>query len=350
MTTQVNAIGTTQEASNWDSSLKVIGLGEFLKMNLNDPTWLVEGLIPEPSTTILYGPGGARKSWFAQSMAIALASGEDFLGKFQVSKQRRVLYVQSESSTRGLRDRLLKLARGYGVTSEDLDRYSGIITNQEIDLSDDGFEQLTSVLEKARGEGRPFEFMVIDPLVDFHTADENDNGEMSRVVTGFRKLRDHYELNSLILHHTNKSNFYTGSNKARGASSIITSMDGRWSVRTGTGGWSSIDSLFLKEHEAAKPFQFRIHDLGDAVRLEYRPGAQKSIDKQSQENGYKEQIVEFVRKNGEIDRKQAKELIGRGQSMANSLLEEMSSGDRPKLQSDYELHGRTWKYVYRLKK
>ena len=60
---------------------------------------------------MIYGWRGGGKTWFAQSLAYAIATGGKFL-KWDTRRARGVLYVDGEMPAVAMQDRLLKLAAG----------------------------------------------------------------------------------------------------------------------------------------------------------------------------------------------------------------------------------------------
>lgn len=77
---------------------------ELLDLDVPEPKWLVEGVLPE-GVSILAAPPKAGKTMLALNLAIALATGGMALGK-QPVEQIGVLYLALEGSTGGLKRRL----------------------------------------------------------------------------------------------------------------------------------------------------------------------------------------------------------------------------------------------------
>ena len=66
--------------------------------------WAVPGLLPE-GMTILVGPPKAGKSWFIGNILLGVAAGAYAVGKLQVGKARRVLYLALEDGDRRMQSR-----------------------------------------------------------------------------------------------------------------------------------------------------------------------------------------------------------------------------------------------------
>ena len=84
----------------------------FMGQEMGDPKWLIEGLWCAGSQGILGGEPKTSKTTLALAMAVAVASGENFLGReeFPVGDPGPVLVVQEENSPWMVQDRLKKLA------------------------------------------------------------------------------------------------------------------------------------------------------------------------------------------------------------------------------------------------
>jgi len=69
---------------------------------------LIHRILPE-GTTVVGASAGVGKTWFGLSMAKALATGEKFLGTFEVPERLKVLYLIPEQGDRSLRTRMDRL-------------------------------------------------------------------------------------------------------------------------------------------------------------------------------------------------------------------------------------------------
>lgn len=88
-------------------------LDEFIASVQDEPEWLVDGLIPASSWSILGGPPKTFKSMFAQNLAIAVAAGAKFFGR-QVLDPGPVVYVLEEGVGKSFAARLASMREFYG--------------------------------------------------------------------------------------------------------------------------------------------------------------------------------------------------------------------------------------------
>ncbi len=92
---------------------------EDLFAELGEPPWVSQELAMQPGAPwMLSGHSGRGKSWILTDICIAIASGLTW-GPFQV-KPGKIRWLHLEGSSRDLKDRVQKLARGRNVTADHL--------------------------------------------------------------------------------------------------------------------------------------------------------------------------------------------------------------------------------------
>jgi hypothetical protein len=89
-------------------AIEIITAAELQTMQLPEPKWAVDGIIPE-GLSLLAGKPKLGKSWLALNLALAVATGGVALGSISVERGD-VLYLALEDTKRRLRDRINKLA------------------------------------------------------------------------------------------------------------------------------------------------------------------------------------------------------------------------------------------------
>ncbi|CCF83209.1 AAA family ATPase [Nitrolancea hollandica] len=165
-------------------TFEILEGANMLSMSFDEPQWLVDGLIMAPSVNLLAGDAGTNKSWLAQTLALSLATGKDFLGLFPVRNPARVLYIQTESSKRGYVTRFQRLAKGLGVNPWDIPGKLDSVTNQPFMM--DNSEHMDWVASV-----KP-DLVIFDALRDFHGYEENSSSEMRPIIQALRWLRDEH--------------------------------------------------------------------------------------------------------------------------------------------------------------
>jgi RecA-family ATPase len=82
----------------------------------------------------------------------------------------------------------------------------------------DGFEGSTNGLATLRDMAAGARLLVIDPLRQFHSGDENDSWVMTSVVQSLQSIASEHKCAVLAAHHTNKAATVNGSGDRAGAS------------------------------------------------------------------------------------------------------------------------------------
>ncbi len=217
------------EEADLDNELPYITL-EKLYVEKMEERPIAKGFLEEQEQTIIYAPGGTGKSLASLHLALFagaspdLANGTDLpllWGQFPVPKPRTTLFLQSENSKRATHSRIHKMVTGtpeFGVALANI-----FCPNIHGDIrmagyfSDEGFR--SKIIDLIRTiedkETVKVDLMVVDPLISFHEADENDNSRMRSTLDWLAETANEAEVTPIVIHHANKEE------GIRGASSIV---------------------------------------------------------------------------------------------------------------------------------
>lgn len=176
-------------------------------------TWLVNELIPAGALTVMSASPGSYKTWLLLSTAIAVAEGSNLFGEFEV-QQGRVLIIDEETGESQLKDRLLKLGANKDLPINFLSR-KGFATSEE---------NMDELLLDARAY--EVKLVIVDTLVNIHSGDENNPGDMTEVFKQLRRLAD-VGIAVIVAHHNRKSGSRVGNSgeEMRGSSGILAAVD-----------------------------------------------------------------------------------------------------------------------------
>src|SRR5450830_842647 len=222
-----------------NAQISVDSVGDLIAAANQPDIWILEGLVEEGDQVVLCGAPKAGKSLMASQIALAAASGGDFLG-WKAPIARRVLYVNLELRPKRFGRRLIAQVGDV----KHLAAYSNLKTInclRTLDIRD--FKQCEAFADKVKALG--VDLVIWDVLARMHGADENDNPSMRAVMHSIRVAsadRAH-----IILHHMRKAsagqeNVNLGAAGMRGASSIHGEADLVMSlhVRSGQGARFSV--------------------------------------------------------------------------------------------------------------
>lgn len=228
-------------------------LFELVK-NLKPPTWLIRDILTEGAVGFIAGQPKSFKSWAALDMALSVASGQPFLGYFNIEKPGAVLYIQEEDSGPLVKTRLGKiwpakmgdkiaLEEGHIVwlPSQDVQGFPDIdaYIGQTVTISDEGWQAwLDETLENKKAiDGVGYKLLVMDPLM-MMAGDVEENRAQEMTTKIFRPLKELARKHNVaiqMVHHMRKGDPKQGNQ--RGGQMLLGSVANH--------AWAE-DSLYFK--------------------------------------------------------------------------------------------------------
>lgn len=189
------------------------------------PSILGDEVIGCRSFTLLTGQEGIGKSLLVLQLAYHVAAGIDFLG-FTVPRAHKVLLIQKELPERSLQERGIAQLNGRLAPPS----LHIVPTAGGVHLSG-GILHPHTLEEWLRVE-RP-DLLILDPLVEFHNANENAAHEMAATILRPLERWKAQGTSVLLVHHHGKPNEEhprSGSSLARGSSTIAGSADAHFQL------------------------------------------------------------------------------------------------------------------------
>ena len=186
--------------------------------------WLVHGFMPRGTVLMWASDYGVGKSLLAYDLAIAIATGQPFLGFPCV--QGPVLYFDEENARSFAHERVYKLGQGREVKQLD-----GIFLLHLQQMMARTVRDWSRDMAEATERVRPA-LVVIDTLSSFYggpgLGKENDASMMKGLLAVLRASSLKYGGTLLILHHIPKDPMQRRS--PRGSGAIGGDVDGYWSL------------------------------------------------------------------------------------------------------------------------
>ncbi len=188
------------------NAVPLVNAHELTQRDIPPPDWLVDSIIPGRGCTVLGGEPKTGKSQAVIDLALAVAqaiAGHDearFLGhRVNVGDHGGgVLLIDAETDEFHLRDRLLRFARGRGMSAEQLKPVNVIRTGGSHLDEPHYFDRVFATVRYLRPR-----LIAVDPLVEMHTRDENSEA-LKVVLQALRKLQEAAEASLVLTHHTGK--------------------------------------------------------------------------------------------------------------------------------------------------
>ncbi len=231
--------------------------GDQLGTEYEAPDELVEGLMTIGQLIVLYGDSNSGKTFFAISIATAIATGTECYGR--KTDPGLVIYLASESPG-SVRSRLQAIKKYYGCSLENLamvpvplNFYTG---------PQDANDIIELVREVERSKGKKVRLIIGDTLARMSAgANENSGEDMGPVMARFDYVAVATGAAVMIIHHTGKDS----AKGARGWSGIRAHIDTEIEISAQEGG-SRIASI-TKQRELpsrgdAIPFRLDIVEMG----------------------------------------------------------------------------------------
>ncbi len=176
--------------------------------------FLLEPLIHEKSTTLIYAWTNVGKTWFALCMGVMVAQGGTLFGRWRARKPLRVLYVDSEMDDDSMRERLRLISRmrfdGRRVRRERL-RNLTYISRKRSHADADAFKKDTIAFVATTGVS----LVILDNLTAF--TQHNDSAKAWEDIHVWIDCLKDKGCAVLIVHHENKQGGQRGTSATTNA-------------------------------------------------------------------------------------------------------------------------------------
>lgn len=194
--------------------------------------WIVRGVAARGYTSLLIAPTSTGKSMATLQLALDVAAGRESTLGVAIVEPVKVWLINNEDSAEDLERRRAAAMLQSGISHPDIagrlfinGAGNGLKIarrNRMGSMVAGDIEGLVSAV-KAEGIG----LVIVDPLVETHDGDENNNQEMGAVAGLYRRIAEETGASVFIVHHGGKAfgELKPGDiNASRGASSLVSSV------------------------------------------------------------------------------------------------------------------------------
>ncbi len=207
-----NNENNTNFAENQENNMdcRIYSLKTFMELDLPKSNIILDPIITERSLAMLYAYRGVGKSFFAMSLALAVATGDKFL-RWKAPNPQKVLYVDGEMPANMLQERFRKISNlneaddyteNLEIFATDLQPFSTInISNTEMQ------KEITAIIEK-----KGIKLLILDNLSTLTTLDELDAASWNVIQEWLITLRKK-GVAVIIIHHAGKTGTQRGISK-----------------------------------------------------------------------------------------------------------------------------------------
>ncbi len=188
--------------------------------------WVVEGLIPTGSVTMISGDGGLGKSLLAAQLQIAAALGVPWLGRETANIRSVALYCEDDEDE--LHRRMKDIAEHYEADLND-ERLAGAMFMSRVG-AENSMVDFKSVFDRDTGERKALwevsetyldvidwarqqhaQLLILDSLHDFFHGNENDRAMTRYFVNQLRVIAQEIEGAVVVLSHPSVAGMASGS-------------------------------------------------------------------------------------------------------------------------------------------
>jgi len=202
---------------------------EWAEQDISPRPWIAKGYLMRGAVSVLSGPGSAGKSSLVVAWSIALALGQRW-HRFYPVQPLKVMIYNVEDDKDEQRRRFSAALRQFERTPKEVaaniirvgPNSTGTLLRRDPISGRLKITSAMQALEELIKQHKP-DVVVLDPLVELHDSEENDNTSVRAVMARFRSVAIDYNLALLLIHHARKgaSGHAGDPDSLRGASSIV---------------------------------------------------------------------------------------------------------------------------------
>jgi hypothetical protein len=150
---------------------------------------------------LIAGAPKVGKSRFALSMLAAASCGGKFLGQ-QFAKPMKCVWLQAEIRSGFLKERLEPISRTLDESELGLMRSNLLMSGRlRLDvMNNTDMEQIIKAVEVSKPD-----ILCVDPIINFSSANENDNQEVHALLSRCDWIGETYDCAIVLLHHCGKN-------------------------------------------------------------------------------------------------------------------------------------------------
>jgi hypothetical protein len=215
-----------------------------------DPDWLVEGLVPQAATILIFGPSGAGKSFYVLDQLLSISQGIPFFGR--TTQPGPVVYVAAEGQG-GIKNRVAAWALAHG--HPELASAFFILGPVDLTKGDEVEAFIAAVREKLPTA------VAFDTLAQCSSGDENAAEDMKLFLRGIGRIHRELQATVILVHHSTKAkaSVERGSSVLRAAADVVIRLDTKGQV-------ISVTNDKQKDDEPAPRLALRLRPVSLPVR------------------------------------------------------------------------------------
>lgn len=200
------------------------------------PPETIQGVLRSGEKLVLTGPSKAGKSFALIQLAVALATGSWWMGRFKCSTQR-VVYINLELTKANAAVRLLDVWKELRKDSKEGLENLSIWNLRGSLVSTDAM--VDSIIKRHRSMANPPTYYIVDPIYKINAGDENAAKDVNELLREFDRLCKETDANLVYAHHHAKGSQFGKRALDRGSGSGVIGRDADAAI--------DLDFLFVPE-------------------------------------------------------------------------------------------------------
>ena len=192
-------------------------------LDMEDPEWLIDEMVAEKSTTMVYGPWGLGKSFMVLDMILSATHLPEWLGGRAINKPLKTLYVVAEGAAWwGKRLQAYRYAKG------EFDQDMVLWYPKPVNLWTPGKDKGDIPALKETLEKHEPDIVVFDTWVRCTAAfgmNEDKATDTAITLRNLDEIRDEYGVTPIIVHHPTKEGKFRGSGNLGASVERIISLE-----------------------------------------------------------------------------------------------------------------------------
>jgi len=201
-----------------DNEVKSIPIIHIADVKYMPIEFQIDKIWPINSVGFMSGQPGICKTWLSWDIAVSIASGTKLFGLYQCKKGKVLAFNAEDNPAMITRPRIEAFGRHKNLNIRELDL--SLLNIPSIFLNDTGTQKQ---FETTVSQNKP-DFIILDPLRNVHSLDEDKATEMSaRLLHFLREINRKYSCSILIVCHDKKPSKGNGQDRAsqvRGTSAL----------------------------------------------------------------------------------------------------------------------------------
>ncbi|MBZ5538233.1 MAG: AAA family ATPase [Acidobacteriia bacterium] len=244
--------------------LRAVKAGEFLAMDIKPREMLLDPILPVQGLAMIHAKRGAGKTHLALGIAIAVASGRDFL-RWKAPKPRRVLFIDGE-----LPASLLQVWTAEAVAALGADEVCDNVSIITPDLQEFGIRDLATLEGQAAllEHVQSAELVILDNLTSLVRAGNENDAESWLPLQAWALDLRRQGKSVLFVHHSGRSGNPRGTSKREDLLDTVIALrhPANYQPSEGLRAELHFEKTRHFHGEGAEPFEIELRPDTDGIR------------------------------------------------------------------------------------